>query len=271
MAGRNLLPDNASSTAAGLYPSAGGYLYRDGLPCCPKCEQPLVLPVPAIIRNRTTMKFLKVLCKCGQEALQQTEASTPVSNESSARQLFPALPRRFRDCSFENSEPDEALRQVQSYANDWRRKSSAGQNLLLWGAPGTGKTHAAACLVNALIHQGCTATMTGIRELKRNLATQAYSDSAACMGAYIQADLLILEDLGVGDSTDYELGLLYDLIDGRYREQRPIVITTSLSPDQLRRINDLRLKQLLSRLLQTCTSVRFSCRNYREQQHTKEE
>lgn len=43
------------------------------------------------------------------------------------------------------------LKHVRNYVEHWHALSERGLGLLLWGAPGSGKTFAAACIANAFL------------------------------------------------------------------------------------------------------------------------
>ena len=46
-------------------------------------------------------------------------------------------------------------------------------------------------------------------------------------------DLLHLDDLGAERATDWVLEQLYSIVNARYEEERSLVITTNLDPEQL--------------------------------------
>jgi DNA replication protein DnaC len=48
-----------------------------------------------------------------------------------------------------------------------------------------------------------------------------------------QVDLLHLDDLGAERATDWVLEQLYAIVNARYEEQRSLVITTNLQPEEL--------------------------------------
>jgi DNA replication protein DnaC len=49
-----------------------------------------------------------------------------------------------------------------------------------------------------------------------------------------QVDLLVLDDLGGGKTTDWTADTLYRLVDTRWAYQRPIIATTNLTAPDLR-------------------------------------
>ena len=51
---------------------------------------------------------------------------------------------------------------------------------------------------------------------------------------YQECSLLIIDDLGVERSTDWSLETLFKIIDYRYNEELPILITTNCTPEELK-------------------------------------
>ncbi|MBW5465953.1 ATP-binding protein, partial [Pseudomonas aeruginosa] len=46
-------------------------------------------------------------------------------------------------------------------------------------------------------------------------------------------DLLVIDELGAQSGTEYELGLLHEVIDRRYREMRPTVVVSNMSAQEV--------------------------------------
>ncbi|MDV7919996.1 ATP-binding protein, partial [Pseudomonas aeruginosa] len=46
-------------------------------------------------------------------------------------------------------------------------------------------------------------------------------------------DLLVIDELGAQGGTEYELGLLHEVIDRRYREMRPTVVVSNMSAQEV--------------------------------------
>ena len=53
------------------------------------------------------------------------------------------------------------------------------------------------------------------------------------IGRYRSSELLIVDEIGVQFGTEAERAQLFDVIDGRYREERPSLIVSNLSPKGL--------------------------------------
>src|SRR3712207_8982740 len=62
-------------------------------------------------------------------------------------------------------------------------------------------------------------------------------------------DLLHLDDLGAENSSDWVLEQLYSIVNQRYEDEKSLVITTNLDPDELgKQIGD----RTVSRIIEIC-------------------
>ena len=92
---------------------------------------------------------------------------------------------------------------------------------------GTGKTFMASCIANAVIDLGFSAYQTDIAGIA-SLMESSFADRRANLDRILNRDLLLIEDLGAERCTEYMLGHVYNVIDGRYRSGKPMVITTNI-------------------------------------------
>lgn len=104
----------------------------------------------------------------------------------------------------------------------------AARNLILAGAVGTGKTHAAYALGNLLVSQGHTVEAWTVHDLLE--ALRPSGDDAP--GAP-KVDVLLLDDLGAGKPTEWAMENLTALLDERLRQERRTIVTTNLTADQI--------------------------------------
>jgi DNA replication protein DnaC len=100
-------------------------------------------------------------------------------------------------------------------------------NLLLFGPPGTGKSHAATAIGRALVENGYRILFTRTTDLVQKLqqARQALQLEAA-IAKLDKYDLLILDDLSYVHKDHAETSVLFELIGARY-EQRSMLITAN--------------------------------------------
>jgi DNA replication protein DnaC len=120
--------------------------------------------------------------------------------------------------------------------------------LLIQGTYGSGKTHLAAAIANACLDKGIPAKFVNVPDLLDYLRA-AYSPSAeetydVRFSEVRDAPLLILDDLGTQNATQWAEEKLYQILNARYVSKSPTVITTNLDLKDL----DPRLRSRLSDL-----------------------
>jgi len=102
-----------------------------------------------------------------------------------------------------------------------------GENLLMFGPPGAGKTHLACSLGHALIDRGWRVFFTGTSELVQRLqAARRDLRLPAELAKLDRYDLLILDDLSYVRRDQAETSVLFELIAERY-ERKSIAITAN--------------------------------------------
>src|ERR1700757_3047854 len=100
-------------------------------------------------------------------------------------------------------------------------------NLLLFGPPGTGKSHCASALGRALVENGFRVLFTRTTDIVQKLqaARQALQLEAA-IAKLDKYDLLVLDDLSYVHKDHAETSVLFELIGARY-ERRSMLITAN--------------------------------------------
>ena len=67
--------------------------------------------------------------------------------------------------------------------------------------------------------------------------------------------LLIIDDFGIERGTEYALEQIYNIVDSRYRSQKPLIVTTNLTLDEIRHPQDTAHARIYDRLLEMCIPV----------------
>ena len=176
---------------------------------------------------------------------------------------------RLRSMTFESfdargmePEPNESLRTALKHARGFAEEPSDW--LIFSGLPGTGKTHLAAAIANALLARCEPVCFVTVPDLLDHLRTTFAPDSRTrydrVFDAVRTAPVLILDDLGSQSGTPWAQEKLFQLFNYRYNARLPTVITSNLLIDD----HDARLR---SRMLDPslCNSIVLQTTPYRMQ------
>ena len=112
------------------------------------------------------------------------------------------------------------------------------QNLLLFGAPGLGKTHLSAAIAREVSRKGFSVVYDTAAHVFGRFETQKFGreegdEVSSDVGRVLNADLLILDDLGTEMTTAFVQSALYQIVNTRLMEKRSTIISTNLSPEKL--------------------------------------
>jgi DNA replication protein DnaC len=118
---------------------------------------------------------------------------------------------------------------VRQLAGRWT-DGGMNANVLLLGNVGVGKTHAACAMARQAWTAGSSVSFVPVVELLDQLRPQGDP------GAYDRAvgvNVLVLDDLGGERPTDWTGERLYAIVNRRWLEMRPTLVTSNLAPDVL--------------------------------------
>lgn len=126
-------------------------------------------------------------------------------------------------------------------------------NLFLWGPCGRGKSHLAHAAARTHILAGKVAITIKPPALGRKFRMISDSEYEEKMRGFVFADILIIDELGLGKETEKYLETLYDVIDRRDTVgQNGLIITSNLSlANFAEKNNDDRLPSRVIGLMKT--------------------
>jgi DNA replication protein DnaC len=153
------------------------------------------------------------------------------------------LQRTFKTFIAETPNQKAAVLVASEYARNFDSKlPKRGQPLpgrngfLITGTKGTGKTHIAAAIANYLLRRGTAVICTTERNLFgaiRRTYSHTSGDESAVREVYERVSLLVIDDLGKEKPSEWTLATLYAIIDGRYENAMPLIITTNYDAKSL--------------------------------------
>lgn len=108
--------------------------------------------------------------------------------------------------------------------------------LLLQGGYGVGKTHLAAAVANAAVSSGVPTLFVTVPDLLDGLRAAYGSQDTTFEERFTQvrgATLLVLDDLGTQNATEWAREKLFQILNYRYINRMPTLVTTNLTLQQI--------------------------------------
>lgn len=255
-------------TAANMPRNSADYM-ENGLLYCGKCH------TPKEFRGNFLgmVKVVSCLCRCRADELAAEEQQRKAEKQRERIMLNRRASFLESDMQHWNFAADDGadpriMRAAKSYVANFTQFREQGKGLLLHGGVGTGKTFAAACIANALIDTGRTCLMTNFARVLNTLWSieekQAYIDS------FNQFDLLVLDDLGAERRSEYAQEQVFNVIDGRYRSGLPLIITTNLGIDKIKKPDTIGNARIYDRVLEMCHPIELSGQSRRRKKVAEE-
>ena len=190
------------------------------------------------------------------------------------------IPSRFRwkfSNSFRMSAPGSAvplvaarkampvLEHITALLNDDREPQ---RGYLFCGVPGTGKTLISCIILNELIlHRRRRGRFLNLSRKYFQQLRDTFSESSERYGQTFRIidelcrlPYLVLDDFGVQRGTEWEMEVLYDLVDARYVDQRFTMVTTNGPVEEIQQLAGGRI---YSRLVEMCYTVDMTGEDYR--------
>lgn len=168
------------------------------------------------------------------------------------------IPARYRGVSFDRPPVTEingdAVNAVRDWLDSLDKNLDEGHGLWLMGDTGTGKTTLAMLVSKETLKAGHSVAIYSMPKLLARI--RATFDASAGEESYAElferlcdVDLLHIDDVGAEKQTEWVLEQLYALVNERYEREKPMVITTNLSHEQLEaQIGE----RTVSRLVEIC-------------------
>lgn len=121
------------------------------------------------------------------------------------------------------------------FVANFKEMSQKGQTLIYCGGVGTGKT----MLVQAMIQSLEFGLYVRAIDISRNVRS-TYSDrnisEIEAIKEFVNAKLLVIDEVGVQSQSESESLLITDIIDRRYAEMRPTVLCSNLDEGEMKNV-----------------------------------
>lgn len=168
--------------------------------------------------------------------------------EKSQMQNWMGIPKKYHNVLFNQL---LGITDMVSYAQEM---ADRGHSITFTGPCGVGKTHLAICLMRRIWIKLFNADRDNLPAYKSysdllNNIKQAWTgnpqDEYRWINKLSTVPLLVLDDVGVGNHTDWSRSIIYQVVDKRYRDCRQTIITTNLSIAKFAEVVDDRIASRL--------------------------
>jgi DNA replication protein DnaC len=146
------------------------------------------------------------------------------------------IPRRYGECSLSNYQPannNGSQLQAFNYAYRLAREyPSVDRGLLFMGTCGVGKTHLSVAILRELIDKkgvSCLFYEFGslLKEIQNSYNVVSQTSELTVLAPVIEAEVLVLDELGATKPTDWVRDTMMQIINTRYNDKKLTIFTTN--------------------------------------------
>jgi DNA replication protein DnaC len=183
------------------------------------------------------------------------------------------LPNRYKGFHFHNYKPQSASQEVaQEFALKLTTEYPAVERgLLFMGSVGVGKTHLAVSILKGLTERGFSCRFCDfgslLKEIQDSYNTNTQTSELGVLAPVLNAEVLVLDELGSSKPTDWVRDTMAHIINTRYNSKKLTIFTTNYAderPGDGKEILEDRIGvRLRSRLYEMCKTVTMDGKDYR--------
>lgn len=179
-----------------------------------------------------------------------------------------AIPQRFIERTldtFKATTPEQqhAFRVAADFASNFEAHYKKGSWLVFSGLPGTGKSHLAAGILQAIMpaYLGKYFTcMEVIQYIRSTWRKESEASEVDVLSEFASLPLLVIDEIGMQYGTESEQNHLFDVLDRRYRDMMPTILLTNQNKEGFRQyVGD----RIYDRMTECARWVPFAWESYR--------
>lgn len=190
-----------------------------------------------------------IASRAAQYAAEAPEDEIPDLAARRVESWLNLCPLRFHDATLWGLDhPDD----TRSALGEWVDQAieREAENLLLLGPIGRGKTFAALACARSVFVAGHSVRFVPVVEMFDALRP----DGGGSPEDYLTPDVLVLDDLGGEKPSEWTVERLYLVINRRWLDRKPVIVTTNLEPEALKEAVG---ERILDRIRDGATAVRL--------------
>lgn len=240
-------------------PRGETYLGEDGFLHCAVCGEAVETIINVPLRGE---RKVRCICSCREnERNAEAEREKQEQRERNRRICFNGS--KLKEWTFENSLENENLKIGRNYVEDFQNLKRKGKGILLFGSTSKGKSFLAACIANALLDQGEMVRMRNFATITNELFAVPFDGKQEYINSLCRCDLLIIDDLGAERDSEYMYENIFNVVETRKNMGLPLIVTTNLTAEQLKKPVGMWEKRIYERLIEMCHPVEIEGENMR--------
>lgn len=167
----------------------------------------------------------------------------------------------------------ENIEDIVNISINFCKKPEESKNLLFYGNVGLGKTYLSSCIAKEMLDKGYTVIYSGASRLFAAYDDYRFGrmsdseDFEDLLKLVYDADLLIIDDLGVEMHGPSSFQFFFDLMNERILKNKRMIISTNLSLEDISKVYTARIT---SRLFENFHCLRFAATDIRTQKLIRE-
>lgn len=207
------------------------------------------------------------MCSCQKQLLIETAKDEIEKHAPLRKSTFDSFELEYYpEIDQSGISPKKRMGEIAQFCKDYASDFSASsRSLFMHGATGLGKTHLSLAIANTVTEKGYGVIYASAPNLfatleKEHFSRNNYGDESY-MDELLEAELLIIDDLGVEFSTQFTVSCIYNILNSRLLTNKPTIISTNLTPKEL---EEKYTQRITSRIIGSFIPLKFIGRDIRQ-------